>query len=241
MQRFQLTVLKEAEALVDFTLHLWKVWSEAAIAERGSFRVALAGGSTPKQLYTKLAQMPELNWRQTILAWGDERYVPADHADSNYRMTRMALLDHIDCPSDNILAWPTSAGDPAQDAQTYGETLKAKLGSPTPVFDLVLLGVGPDGHTASLFPGTPALEVVDQPTTVGSKDGDPRLTLTYPVINASRQVAFLVSGAGKAEIMAELLKPGSPVFPAQRVQPQGSLLWLLDQDAAGGISIKTGL
>ena len=240
MQSFHLQVCTNPAAMVAQAVELWRQWSDEAIAARGSFRVALAGGSTPKQLYAQLAQTSGLDWERTILAWGDERYVPADHADSNYRMTRESLLDHIQIPAQNLLPWPTAAANPDQDATQYAEILQTALGSPVPVFDLVLLGVGGDGHTASLFPGTEALLVTESITAVGSKDGEARLTLTYPIINASRRVMFLVAGSAKAEIMADLLTT-APHYPAQHVQPQGSLLWLLDQAAAAKLPLAIQL
>jgi 6-phosphogluconolactonase len=240
MQVFQLQVCTDPATLVAQVVESWRQWSAEAIAARGSFRVALAGGSTPKQLYAQLAQTSGLDWEKTILAWGDERYVPSDHADSNYRMTRESLLAHIQIPARNLLPWPTAAGNPEQDAAQYAHSLQQALGSPVPVFDLVLLGVGGDGHTASLFPGTEALLVTESITAVGSKDGEPRLTLTYPIINASCRVMFLVAGSAKAEIMAELLT-SAPQYPAQQVQPQGSLVWMLDQAAAAKLPLAIHL
>ncbi len=236
MQSFQLHICGSSELLVDQMVACWRQWSTDDIADHGSFRVALSGGSTPKQLYGQLAQTPGLNWGQTLLAWGDERYVPADHPDSNYRMAREALIDQIEIPADNILPWPTQAQDPAKDAAHYAQTLQSHWGSELPVFDLLLLGVGPDGHTASLFPGTAALNVTDSITTVGSKQGEPRLTLTYPLINASRRVVFLVAGSNKAEIMRQLLTT-APQLPAQRVRSQGSLIWMLDRSAAAQLPL----
>lgn len=236
MQSFQLHICCNPKLLMDQMVAYWGQWSRDDIADHGSFRVALAGGSTPKQLYEQLAQTSGLNWKQTLLAWGDERYVSADHPDSNYRMARAALLDHIEIPADNILAWPTQAGDPAADAVRYAQTLQTQLGSELPVFDLMLLGVGPDGHTASLFPDTAALNVADSITTVGSKQGEPRLTFTYPLINASRRVVFLVAGSGKAAIVQQLLTT-APQLPAQQVRSQGSLIWLLDRSAAAQLPL----
>lgn len=240
MQSFQLEIHPTPEDLVARGTILWRQWSAAAIAERGRFTVALAGGSTPKQLYRALAQTPGLDWQHTWLFWGDERYVPPDHPDSNYRMVQEALLDAIAIPPAQVIAPPTDGGDPAQDAQRYQATLQQLFTSDWPQFDLTLLGMGGDGHTASLFPGTPALGVEDRWVTVGEKEGQPRITLTRPALNASRQVVLLITGAGKAARLQEVLTT-PPHLPIQQIRPQGHLLWFLDVAAAAQLPLQIEL
>ncbi|MCF2971900.1 6-phosphogluconolactonase [Synechococcus sp. Nb3U1] len=240
MQGFQLEIFPEGSALIQRAIQIWQQSAAPAIQERGRFTVALAGGSTPKKLYVALAQTPGILWQQTWLFWGDERYVPPDHPDSNYRMVQEAMLDQIEIPEAQVFPMPTQAGDPAQDASQYEAQLKQLFSGDWPQLDLVLLGIGEDGHTASLFPGTTALAVQDRWVTVGQKDEDPRLTLTYPVLNQAAQVVFLVTGANKAAIIKEVLTTEAHL-PCQAVKPQGRLLWLLDTAAAAQLPLQTGL
>lgn len=217
-------------ALVSVTTRITK-----AIAERGQAAIALSGGSTPRPLYEALGQQ-DLPWEKLHVFWGDERYVPADHPDSNERMARLAWLDQVDIPEANIHPMPTAAGNPETDAQTYENELanffQVEAGH-FPSFDLILLGLGDDGHTASLFPHTSALDVGDRLITVGNKDGQPRLTFTIPLINQARSVIFLVAGASKQTALAEIFAPEADPhqYPARFINNQGELLWLLDQAA----------
>ncbi len=240
MPAFQLEVHPDQDALVDRGIQLWQIWAQQAIADHGYFAVALAGGSTPKQLYSQLAKAKDIDWSQIRLFWGDERYVASDHPDSNFRMTQDTLLKHVAIPTHQIYPWPTTSGDPALDAKHYAALLRTAFNGDQPQFDLVLLGIGTDGHTASLFPETEALLVTDDLTAVGSKSGEPRLTLTFPVINQSHRVVFLVAGASKAEIVKEVLTT-EPHLPSQQVQPQGSLLWFLDKGAAAQLPLQIQL
>jgi 6-phosphogluconolactonase len=237
MQAFQLEIHADPVALVARGVELWQEWLRLSVADHGYFNVVLAGGSTPKQLYEALAKTSHLSWERVRLFWGDERYVPSDHPDSNYRMVKEALLNHVDIPADQIFPFPTSNSDPRVDAQNYRDQLKSLFQEEWPIFDLILLGVGTDGHTASLFPATAALTVQDQWTAVGNKDGEPRLTLTIPVLNQARQVVFLVTGASKASIVQEILT-SDPHLPAQQIQPVGRLLWFLDAAAASSLPLK---
>jgi 6-phosphogluconolactonase len=238
MNNKHVEVLPDKAALIERGRE--RVLSEirTAIARSDRATIALAGGGTPKPLYEALAK-EDLPWDKIHIFWGDERYVPPDHPDSNQRMAREAWLDLVPLPPENIHPMPTGAADPAVDARTYEQELQAffELESGTfPKFDLILLGIGDDAHTASLFPGTEALQVRDRLVTVGNKDGQPRLTLTVPSIDAARCVLFLVSGAGKQEALDRIFAPeANPfVYPARFVQPrEGQLWWLLD-DAAGG-------
>lgn len=212
-----------------------------AIAERGICTIALSGGSTPKPLYEALAA-ESLPWSQIHLFWGDERYVAPTHPDSNQRMTREAWIDRVALPTANIHPIPTHSGDPARDAQGYEEELRdffQTTGSDIPVFDIILLGMGDDGHTASLFPHTEALTIRDRWVTVGNKDGQPRLTLTVPLINRARTVFFLVSGVSKRPALAEIFaREGDALsYPSRLIQPDGELWWLLDEAAGAELAV----
>jgi 6-phosphogluconolactonase len=242
----------DAFSLARAAAEQWIVLAQAGMADHGQFRVALSGGSTPRTLYSLLATeefAARLDWSHVHVFWGDERCVPPDHPESNYRMAREALLDHVPIPPSNIHPIPCDQ-EPGQAAAAYDRTLRAFFGSqtthhsaPPPCFDLVLLGMGDDGHTASLFPGSAALGeqtrwVVAQYV---SKLSAWRVTLTPVVINAAAQVTFLVSGAGKAETLRQVLtgpyQPG--VLPAQIIRPiRGHLVWLVD--AAAGAT-QTGV
>ncbi len=209
-----------------------------ANAATGTFSVALSGGSTPKRLFEILAEpanAARFPWARTHFFWGDERFVPYDHPDSNYRMARLAMLDHVPVPPDNVHPMPTS-GDPAAAARAYQATLQAyyraeSLDMTRPLFDVVLLGLGENGHTASLFPGTASLnETLAWVTPVVENVPQPRLTLTYPAIACSRFVAFLVAGAGKAAVL-RLVLDGDRTQPAARVTSAGEVLWFTDAAA----------
>ncbi|WP_319422362.1 6-phosphogluconolactonase [Pleurocapsa sp. FMAR1] len=209
---------------------------QAAIEARNQFTIALAGGSTPKPLYESLASQP-LPWSKIHFFWGDERYVPASHNDSNQLMTRQALLDRIDIPQGNIHPMDTTVADPLEAAQKHEQDLQEFFGvkqTEMPKFDLILLGMGDDGHTASLFPKTEALSVSDRLITVGNKDGQPRLTFTVPLINQARCVVFLVAGENKRSALKEVFASQGDAqnYPSRLIQPQGELIWLLDRQAA---------
>ncbi len=216
--------------------------TEAALAARGPFRVSLSGGSTPKVLYGLLASdafRARFPWREVFWYWGDERFVPYDHPDSNYRMTRAAMLDHVPVPPDNVHPVPAD-GTPDDAALRYERTLQAAYGAVVidparPLFDITLLGLGPDGHTASLLPGEPVLEE-RQRWVAAVSHGRPetRITMTYPAIDSSRHVAFLVAGKEKAAMLGAVLAGGSEV-PAARVRPVGELIWFVDRAAAGHV------
>lgn len=217
--------------------------AHAAIATRGRFTVALAGGSTPRALYERLAQPPyrdAVNWRGTEIFFGDERCVPPDHADSNARMARAALLDHIIIPPDHIHRM-RGEDEAHRAAHAYVRELRQVFGREhPPCFDLILLGIGANGHTASLFPGTGALRerrrsVCAQYVEVQQQW---RLTLTYPTLNAARAVWVLAKGTDKAEAVQHALEgPHEPeVWPIQGVTPQGSYLWWLDEAAAARLN-----
>lgn len=211
-----------------------------AIDETGRFAVALAGGSTPKAAYEALVRdyAEEVDWRNVHVFFGDERSVPPDHEDSNYRMARLALLDHVSIGSVHPMRGELL---PDEAAMAYEEELREFFGSAggPPVLDLILLGIGGDGHTASLFPYTPALEVADRwvvQNPVPSLE-TVRITLTLPVLNAARAVNFLVAGESKAGALKQILEgdPDPREYPAKLVRPEGGPTWMVDRPAAGAL------
>jgi len=214
--------------------------TEAALASSGPFRVALSGGSTPKRLYELLASddfRTRFPWERVLWYWGDERLVPQDHPDSNYRMTREAMLAHAPVPPENVFPVPVD-GTPDECALRYEQTLQEAYGAPIlnpskPLFDINLLGLGPDGHTASLLPGEPVLDERKR-WVVAVPHGRPevRITMTYPVLESSRRVAFVVTGEEKAAIVSAI-RTGEGQVPAARIKPVGELIWFLDRAAAG--------
>jgi 6-phosphogluconolactonase len=220
--------------------HVAEWMTSAALAAKGTFRVSLSGGSTPKSLYGLLASdefKGRFPWQLVSWYWGDERFVPYDRPDSNFRMTREAMLARVPVPPENIHPIPTD-GTPEDAARRYERTLQQGYGTtildPTrPLFDLTLLGLGSDGHTASLLPGDPALEERERwVAAVSHGRPEVRITMTYPVIESSRRVAFLVTGQEKAAILQAIRAGGSGV-PAARVRPLGELIWFVDRAAAG--------
>ena len=231
------TILTDVNALARAAAEFFITQAQWALQSNGRFSVALAGGSTPRALYQHLADIP-LAWENIHLFWGDERCVPPDHADSNYRMTAESLLARIRIPPENI---HRILGElPPDEAALRYENGLRQFFDDAPRFDLILLGLGDDGHTASLFPASPALReltrwVVAVPHAIPPPPLVPRVTLTFPVINAARQIVFLVSGAGKAERLADVLqpRPADHPLPAQLIRPaSGDLLWLVDKPAA---------
>ncbi len=232
-------VLLDKEALVNRCLTIVLEKINTAIAEKGQCTIALAGGSTPKPLYEAISTQ-SLPWEKIHVFWGDERYVSADHPDSNQRMARLAWLEKVNIPPENIHTTPTSSNNPEVDAQAYETELQTFFAVPPkefPVFDIILLGMGDDGHTASLFPHTQALQVRDRLITVGNKDGQPRITFTVPLINQASCVIFLVAGANKRPALAQVFASvGDEItYPSRLIQPVGELWWLLDQSAGSEI------
>jgi len=208
-----------------------------AVAARGRFAVALSGGTTPRAMLSLLAARA-LDWSAVHFFWGDERCVPPDDPASNYGMARAALLSKVVVPEANVHRMRGEL-PPDDGADAYDDVLRAFFAGGTPAFDLVFLGLGPDGHTASLFPGTPALGAIDR-WCVANEVTEPvaspwRLTLTYPVLNAARRVAFLVEGADKAAILRTVVDGKKDVrrYPAQGIAPtDGEVAWLVDAAAA---------
>jgi 6-phosphogluconolactonase len=213
--------------------------TSAALAAKGTFRVSLSGGSTPKTLYRLLASdefSGRFPWQRVFWYWGDERFVPYDDPDCNYRMVREAMLTKAPVPPENVYPVPVD-GSPQDAARRYEQTLQETYGGSVldparPLFDVTLLGLGADGHTASLLPGEPVLEE-RQRWVAAVSHGRPeaRITMTYPVIESSRHVAFLVVGREKAAIL-RAIRAGDSKAPASRVRPVGELIWFVDQAAA---------
>ncbi len=231
---FALEVLDDVSQIVE---RARRIVLEGIRGKQGSpYSLVVAGGSTPKPLYQSLAK-EDLDWSTIHIFWGDERYVPPTDPQSNEGMVRQAWLNQVNFPETNIHPMPTSfptAPEAAESYQGHLEEFFALKPPELPVFDLVLLGMGDDGHTASLFPGTEALTVTDRWVTVGQKDDQPRLTLTYPIINNARQILFLVSGANKNPALKAVHAPtgDSNLYPARLIQ--GNVLWLIDRAAYGG-------
>ncbi|MEE3176208.1 MAG: 6-phosphogluconolactonase [Verrucomicrobiota bacterium] len=192
------------------------------------FRMSLCGGSTPEPVYEALSES-QLNWSNIEITFGDERNVPQDHEDSNYRMASRSFLDKVPLNKDNVLRMRGEL-DPVDAAREYEDTLRGRSAAGIYVHDLILLGMGEDGHTASLFPGTSALD--EEKRWVVSnhvpQKGETRITFTYPIINAARKVLFLIRGQKKRRIVDRVLS-GESDLPASLVNPESeSVVWLLD-------------
>jgi 6-phosphogluconolactonase len=219
--------------------------AQVFIADNGRFRVVLSGGSTPRTMFSILADAPfadSLPWKAIDFFWGDERCVPPDHTDSNYRMANETLLSKVGVPAENIYRIPAEDPDPHRVATTYSETIRKAFGMDLPHFDLVFLGMGADGHTASLFPGTAALNLAGDEIAVANyveKFQAYRITLTAPIINHARNIFFLITGEDKAPALKEVIKGerNPSRYPSQLIAPNyGSLLWIVDEAAAGLLS-----
>jgi len=214
-----------------------------AIGERGEFSVALAGGSTPIGMYELLAAEPlrgRVAWENVRFYWGDERCVPPDHPDSNYGAAAKALIEPLGIPLSSVHRMRGEL-DPAQAAEEYALEIQQRVPGRPPALDLVLLGMGDDGHTASLFPGTEALDATERLVTENyvPKLGSWRITLTARLINAARRVIFLVTGDGKADSLRAVLEGDDDPHqvPSKLISPRdGQLVWLLDEGAAGKLT-----
>jgi 6-phosphogluconolactonase len=251
-----LVVCKDSGGLAVKAAGMVAECANEAIAERERFVIVLSGGSTPEQTYRRLAE-PEghaaIDWSKTYVFFADERFVPAEHEQSNYGMVRRTLLARIPISPVQVFPIATRAGTAAEAAAKYGAELArffgadARRGAP-PCCDLILLGLGEDGHTASLFPGAPSLGVDDAWVTWSRAGALPppvdRITLTYPLLNAARHVVFLASGARKAAVLYDVLegKATRNDRPAAGVRPvAGTLTWLVDEEAAGRLTQRSRL
>jgi 6-phosphogluconolactonase len=235
---FEISVLPDAPSLAEAGAREFARAAAAALADRGIFRVVLAGGSTPRTLYARLTRAPlsrAIRWDRVRFFFGDERCVPPDHERSNYRMARETLFGPLKTPDRHVLRMKGEA-DPASAARDYEDAIRRRFAGRPARFDLVFLGLGEDGHTASLFPATAALAERRRLVAANNvpKLSEWRLTLTFRALNAARRVIFLVSGPEKAPAAAKILKNerGYRELPAARVSPRrGTLLWLLDEAA----------
>ena len=250
--RVTMRVFPDTESLVEGAAARIAEQLTQAIAERGRANLALSGGNTPRRIHQRLASPPyrdQVDWPRVHVYFGDERCVPPDDPQSNYGMARLTLLDHISLPPGNVHRI-RGEEEPPRAAELYRAELESAFGAssaagpPPASFDLVLLGLGEDGHTASLFPGLPAVQERSRWVVAHHVEAVKmwRVTLTPVVINAARNVAFIVAGAAKAEILGKVLEgPYQPeVLPAQIIQPtRGELSWLLDAAAASRLRDST--
>jgi 6-phosphogluconolactonase len=245
-----LLICEDSDALAARAADLVARCARDALRERGRFTFVLAGGSTPEKTYTLMAKPDRraaIDWSRTHVFFGDERLVPPDDPRSNFGMARRTLLSRVHVPPSQVFAVPAHEKTAPQAAAAYARDLARFFGTgvddPPPRFDLVLLGMGSDGHTASLFPGAPATRVDDawvtwSPPGVLAPDVD-RITLTYRVLNAARRVAFLVAGDEKAAALRDVLEGNAPreQRPAAGIRPaDGTVIWLVDEKAAGLLS-----
>jgi len=246
MTRGEIKVYPNAETVAAALADLFIDVGQTALADRGVFRVALSGGSTPRRAYELLAQEPRslaIPWKDVYIYFGDERCVPPEDEQSNFRMASKAFLDKVPIPHANVHRIRGEA-DPGVAANNYASIIRSDLADPQHL-DLVLLGLGPDGHTASLFPGSPPdlHDSVLVRAVYAESQAMWRVTMTPKLLNLGRTVAFAVEGAEKADILAKVLE--GPVdatkYPAQIVHPaSGRLLWLVDELAAGTLHQRTG-
>jgi 6-phosphogluconolactonase len=245
-RRGAVIVVPDGSALARAAAEQFSRTVEAAVAARGQAFVALSGGSTPKQMGAILGREPyrsRIPWDRVQVFWGDERWVPLASAESNAGEARRGFLDLVPIPPANLHPWDTDAASPEDAATAYEAELREAFGEAEglPRFDLILLGMGDDGHTASLFPRTRALRESERLAVANfvPKLDVSRLTLTAPVLNAAREVLFLVGGPGKADTLEAVLEgpDASEELPAQCVRPaNGALTWLVDEDAAVKLS-----
>jgi 6-phosphogluconolactonase len=254
--RKEVVIFKTIDDMADFIIEQWRIVSEMAIKEKERFTVALSGGRTPEFLYKKLSHKKTLPWNKTHVFLTDERYVPYEDEESNLHMINDTLLTRVSIPKENVHSISTSEVTPWESAEKYEEDLISFFSTAVtalPEFDLILLGIGEDGHTASLFPETPSLKETRRfAVTVSPKDKPKkdRITITFPVINMAKNIIFLVTGGNKAKIVKAVIEGKNNLHPAAMVEPEkGKLVFLLDEDAGallknstrrrGGIRIKS--
>jgi 6-phosphogluconolactonase len=243
----KVVVLDNEKEMADFLIQIWKEISREAIGKKGFWVVALSGGKTPIPFYKELAELKEpLPWDQTHIFLVDERFVPLDDPDSNFRMLETILLRAVRIPLENIHPIPVEKLTPQMAARQYEEDLRSFFqisAGELPEFDLILLGIGEDGHTASLFPDSPALKETVQLAAFVRLDQErhDRITITLPVINRARNVVFLAEGVRKAGVLEKVIHQKDPSLPASAVAPKrGKLIFLLDSEAGSKLSDGPG-
>jgi 6-phosphogluconolactonase len=237
----RLTIVADAPALADAAAEAIVAAAADAVAARGRFTIVLSGGATPRETYARLAAPPFVDrvpWDRTWVFFGDERCVPPEHGESNYRMASEALLSKVGIPAERVYRMRGEAADPEEAAADYARTLAAVFETRRgglPRFDVVLLGLGLDGHTASLFPGSPAAREIFRTVVAvhaAAARIPQRLTLTIPTLSAAARVIFLVSGAEKAKVVKSAWSDGA-IVPASMIRPDdGTLTWIVDRAAA---------
>lgn len=237
MTRYHLSVATSSDDLARRAAQEIAAAIDLALVQRDRAQIALAGGETPRATYRQLAQLP-LPWERVDVLLGDERWVPPSDPASNARMLRETLLSQEPASRACFHPVPTDLASPELSAEAYAAVLNQLCRGNPPRFDVILLGLGDDGHTASLFPGTAAPTVIDRAVTLGEGKGLPRITLTAPVLSAASQVIVLVSGANKRQALQRLLDPAEPPerTPARLVSPESVVSILADAPAAAGLA-----
>lgn len=241
MVKKQVIIFKDINGIADYAIKRWTEIAEKTVNKNGSFAVALSGGKTPAALFQKLAKEKKLPWNRTHVFMVDERFVPYQDENNNYRMINETLLRHVDIPAKNIHPILTTVKIPQASALKYEKELNSFFRS-RPGFDFVLLGIGNDGHTASLFPGMPSLKEKNH-LAIAVPPSDPieteRITMTFPTINTAENIMFMVAGSNKSGIIREVIEKEKSQLPAAMVRPRkGSLFFLLDEAAASLLSKK---
>lgn len=248
MSRSNVRIFDHAEELVKAAAEAFVISAQEAIDRSGRFVIALAGGSTPQPLYERLADAPycrQIDWSRVFFLWNDERTVGPEHPESNYKMARDALLCRVPVDPERVLRMSGEAEDSDRAAADYQQRIATALDvpedGPAPRLDLILLGIGQDGHTASLFPYTAALEEQRRWVVANHvpQKNTRRLTMTLPILNAAREIVFLVTGANKADVLREIVKGPADIarLPAQAIRPiDGQQIWMVDRDAAAALA-----
>lgn len=239
----EILVFESIDRMANHIIGRWTDISEKAIEKKGHFSVALSGGSTPLTLYQKLSERKSLPWGKTHIFMVDERFVPYESQDNNYHMINRTMLCHVVIPANNIHFISTTEITPEGSALRYEDNLLSyskKTKALCPMIDLVLLGIGNDGHTASLFPGSPALEEAKRlavAATAPDTTNKERITITYEVINNAKNIFFLATGKNKAGAVKDIIEDNESQLPAAKVKPKsGNIFYMLDKDSASLLS-----
>lgn len=240
--KFDIRVLPDLVSLSRAVLEETFSTIHEAVAKRGRFSIALSGGHTPEKMYSLWSQTEQYRektpWERVHLFWSDERYVPPDSSQSNYHMARETLISHVPIPPENVHPIPTNLSTPAECAHAYETELRKFFGVRPAAFDIQLLGIGPEGHTASLFPGAPVLDEKVHWVAAVRVPAEPpqRITLTPIILNNGRNTFFLVAGENKRAILSAIREESDAQtsrYPAARIQPVKAPIWFLDEAAAG--------